>query len=220
MIPLDVSYSSLPVFLPTILKGMGFTSINSQGLTAPPYFLSFLITVATPWIADRTQQRGLMVIILSLIGGIGYVLLAATETVGVRYFGVWLAAAGIFPAIANILPWTLNNQGSDSRRGAGIALLNLVGQCGPLLGTNVFPEDEEPRYVKGFAICAAFCFFNALLAITLRFLLVSKNKALDREFGTKEEILERVRVERGHGKEEGQEVRGVENYGPMFRYVL
>lgn len=102
---MNVSYSSLPVFLPTILEEMGFGSINAQGLTAPPYFLSFLLTIATTFIADRTQQRGLMVFTLSCIGGIGYVLLATVESVGVRYFGVWLASAGIFPAIANVLPW-------------------------------------------------------------------------------------------------------------------
>ena len=30
-----------------------------------------------------------------MIGGIGYILLASCETVGVRYFGVFLAAAGV-----------------------------------------------------------------------------------------------------------------------------
>ena len=101
-LPLDAGWLTNPQ---TILDEMGFGSINAQGLTAPPYFLSFLLTIATTFIADRTQQRGIMVIILSCIGGIGYVLLATVESVGVRYFGVWLAAAGIFPAIANVLPW-------------------------------------------------------------------------------------------------------------------
>lgn len=41
----NVSFSSLPVFLPTILEEMGFTSINAQGLSAPPYFASFLVTI-------------------------------------------------------------------------------------------------------------------------------------------------------------------------------
>ena len=62
--------------------------------------------------------------VLTTVGGIGYILLATVETVGVRYFGVFLAASGIFPSewlspllgdenrltlspsgIANILPW-------------------------------------------------------------------------------------------------------------------
>lgn len=104
----NVSFSSLPVFLPTILNDMGFNEIDSQGLTAPPYFLSFLLTIFTTWVADRTQQRGFVVATLSFIGAIGYILLAACESVGVRYFAVWLAAGGVFPAISNILPWVLS----------------------------------------------------------------------------------------------------------------
>ena len=144
----NVGFSSLPVFLPTILKDMGFTAIDSQGLTAPPFFVSFLVTIFSTWVADKTQQRGLTIMVLATIGGIGYVLLATVKTVGVRYFGVFLAASGIFPGesmysgitlhsfndcskgIANILPWVTNNQGSDTRRGTGIMLLNLIGQCG------------------------------------------------------------------------------------------
>lgn len=83
------------VFLPTILKDMGFSSINAQGLTAPPFFLSFLVTIFSTYIADKYQQRGITIFILSVIGGVGYVLLASCELVGVRYFGVFLAAAGV-----------------------------------------------------------------------------------------------------------------------------
>lgn len=104
----NVSFSSLPVFLPTILEDMGFTAINAQGLTAPPYFASFLVTIATTWLADRLQQRGLVIALSSLVGAIGYVLLATCTSVGVRYFGVFLAAVGVFPSIANILPWVLS----------------------------------------------------------------------------------------------------------------
>lgn len=49
-----------------------------------------------------------MIAFLSFMGAIGYVLLAACFSVGVRYFGVFLAASGVFPSIANILPWVLS----------------------------------------------------------------------------------------------------------------
>ena len=104
----NVSYASLPVFLPTILKDMGFSSINAQGLSAPPYFVSFFFSLLTTWIADRFQQRGLMCFTVATIGGIGYIVLATVSSVGVRYFAVFLAAAGVFPTIANILPWVLS----------------------------------------------------------------------------------------------------------------
>lgn len=104
----NVSFSSLPVFLPTILNDMGFNAIDSQGLTAPPFFFSFLVTVLSTYVADRIQQRGYMLMFLSCVGGIGYILLATCKALGLRYFGVFLAAAGVFPCIANILPWVLS----------------------------------------------------------------------------------------------------------------
>lgn len=206
----NVSFSSLPVFLPTILTSMGFSSINAQGLTAPPYFLAFIICIATTWIADKTRQRGYTIIILSIIGGIGYVLLATVESVGVRYFGVFLAAAGVFPAIANILPWTINNQGSDSKRGSGIALLNIVGQCGPLLGTRVFPTADKPYYVKGMSICAAFMFLNAILALILRIWLAWENKQYEKKDA----------ATRAEGADPIESQHGTENEGYGFRNFL
>jgi len=195
---------------------MGFTAVNAQGLTAPPFFLSFLITIVSTWIADRTLQRGIVLTILTIIGGIGYVILATCKSVGARYFGVFMAAAGIFPAIGNILPWVLNNQGSDTRRGAGIMLLNLVGQCGPLLGTRLYPSSEGPFYIKGQSVCAAFMFFTTLLVIALRTLLAWENKKLDREFGTLEVQRQQKERVQGQAKEEAAD----ENYGATFRYVL
>ncbi|RFU26658.1 hypothetical protein B7463_g9683, partial [Scytalidium lignicola] len=208
----NVSFASLPVFLPTILDEMGFSAIQAQGLSAPPYFLSFLIVIASTYIADRTQQRGLTIIILSIVGAIGYIMLATTSRTGPRYTGVFLAAAGIFPCIGNILPWVLNNQGSDTKRGTGIAILNIVGQCGPLLGTHIYPGNQGPYYREGMWICAAFMLFNGFLALTLRTLLVWENKKLDAKYGAvgaTAELDEKV---------EGGGAAGVgdENDGPRF----
>lgn len=211
----NVSYSSLPVFLPTIIEAMGFTSVNAQGLSAPPYFVAFIVTISSAWYADRIQQRGLVIILLSLVGCLGYILLAACTSVGARYFGTFLAASGVFPAIANIIPWVLNNQGSDTRRGMGIVILNVLGQCGPLLGTRVFPAKQAPRYVEGQAICAAFMGFNAFLALSLRTLLAWENRKLDRKYGG---IGEQQQGEKGEQMVDANV--GEENSGPRFRFVL
>jgi dipeptide/tripeptide permease len=198
---------------------VGFTAVNAQGLTAPPFFLSFLLTIATTWIADRTQQRGIVIMILSAMGGVGYLMLAVAKSVGARYTGVFLAAAGIFPSIANILPWVLNNQGTDTRRGAGIVILNLIGQCGPLLGTRLYPTNEGPFYVKGQSVCAAFMFFTTLLAFGLRCLLWWENKKLDKQYGTLAEQKAQAETS-GRAEDAKGAGAGVENYGASYRYVL
>lgn len=211
----NVSFASLPVFLPTILEEMGFSSVNAQGLTAPPYFISFLVTCGSSILADRIQQRGFVVMTLAGIGGLGYVLLTACKSVAGRYIGVFLAASGVFPAIANILPWVLNNQGSDTRRATGIVLLNVVGQCGPILGTRIFPDSEAPRFIKGQAICTAFMFFTVFLAFGLRTLLKYENRKLDRLYAE-----ETARAGSVDEKAASQADIAQENYGPSFRYVL
>ena len=100
----------------------------------------------------------------------------------------------------------IDNQGSDSGRGAGLVLIGVVGQCGPILGTQLFPTKEAPRYIKGMSVCAAFMFFTTLLSICLRFLLVWRNRKLDETYG-KQAVNDKVAT-------------GVENFGPSFRYVL
>lgn len=92
----------------------------------------------------------------------------------------------------------------------GIVMLNVLGQCGPLLGTRVFPENEKPRYIKGQAICAAFMGFVTFLALCLRVLLAWENRRLDEKYGTK--------AEREAGG--GEKAISEENYGADFRYVL
>ena len=97
-------------------------------------------------------------------------------------------------------------------------IINLVGQCGPLLGTNIYPSSAGPYYVKGHSICAAFLFFTAFLALALRTLLAWENKKLDREFGTVEE--QKMRAAASETDKAGIQQNGLENYGPMYRYVL
>lgn len=159
-----------------------------------------------------------MIAILSAIGGVGYIVLATAKTVAGRYTAVFLAAAGVFPSISNILPWVLNNQGNDERRGAGIIILNLIGQCGPLLGTRMYPSSEGPYYVKGQAVCAAFMFFVTFLTIVLRTLLAWENRKLDKKYGTLAQQRQALHEAEGRGEKKGE--IAVENYGPLFRYVL
>ena len=104
----QVTFSSLPVILPTILNDMESTAINAQGLSAPPSFLAFLVCLITTWIADRTAHRCLVIIVTTLTGAIGYLLLATVESVAVRDFATYLASAGVFSTLANTIGMILS----------------------------------------------------------------------------------------------------------------
>ncbi|CAN6649302.1 high-affinity nicotinic acid transporter [Trichomonascus vanleenenianus] len=184
---INVSFSSLPVFLPAILKGMGFTSVNAQGLSAPPYVVTCILTAGLSYLSDKWLQRGLILSITAAVGAAGFLILALADNLGVRYFAVYLATAGVFPCVPILIAWVGNNQRSDSARGMGFVILQAVGQCGPLLGTRIFPSSDGPMYRKGMWISFGFLCLVSALGLVLRFYYVWLNKKLEEKFGADEE---------------------------------
>ena len=187
----NVAFSSLPVFLPTLIQEMGFSALASQALSAPPYLVAFLMVLVTAWLSDRLRSRSTFVIFHALLAALGYAMMAVAGSVHarpmVRYAGVYPAAAGFFSAITIIITWTINNQENDSGKGTGLAMLNYIGQLGPLLGVHLYPDRDQPYYTKGMAICAVSMGMVAGLAYALRRILWSKN--------TRVQEYEKVNVE-------------------------
>ena len=159
---------------------MHHSALASQALSAPPYLVAFLVVLGTAFLSDRSRNRSYYVIFHALLGGFGYLSIAIGGMLRAdskwRYAGVYPAAAGFFSAVTLILTWTINNQDSNSKRGTGVVMLNLLGQFGPLVGTRLYPDSDKPYYVKGMAVCSIFMFFVALLAWWLRRILIKENE--------------------------------------------
>lgn len=51
------------------------STTRAQLLTVPPYAAAAVCTVAVGFIADRTKQRGLCNIVMSLVGVVGFAML-------------------------------------------------------------------------------------------------------------------------------------------------
>ena len=109
-----------------------------------------------------------------------------------------------------MLSFRLDNQGSDTRRGGSLVLINVVGQCGPILGTYALfnKSSEAPQYVMGMSVCASFMLFTTALSLALRILVQLKNQQLDRKYG----------ADVNDKGEQG--ATAIENYGHSFRYVM
>ncbi|KAF2095607.1 MFS general substrate transporter [Rhizodiscina lignyota] len=174
----NVSFASLPLFIPTIISQMGsFTTIQSNGLSAPPYVLCFFMILLLTFLSDRFKVRGPFCATGGLLGGIGFIILATTSATAPRYVGVFLAV-NIFASVAILLAWVANINATESRKAGGYTILATIGQCGPLLGTNVFPASEEPYYRKGMWISAAFCLLVTVVSALLSLWLIYENKCM------------------------------------------
>lgn len=91
-------------------------------------------------------------------------------------------------------------------------LINLIGQCGPILGTRIYPIKQAPKYTEGMTICAVFMFFSAVLAFVLRTLLARENRKLDLKYGS---IVDELSSD-----QEADEVAVENSSSPKFRFML
>jgi len=177
----NVSFASLPLFLPTIISEIGaFSTIQSNGLSAPPYVLCFFVIILLCWLSDRFKMRGPFCALAATLAAIGFIINATTTAAAPRYFSTFLSVL-IFASVALLLSWTSNIHATESKRSGGYAILATMGQCGPLLGTQIFPTTEKPYYRKGLWISAAMCLTVATLSVVLSLWIRWENRQIDRE---------------------------------------
>jgi MFS family permease len=184
---------------------MGYSALSSQALAAPPYLFSFVTVLITASLSDRYRSRSPFIIAHALLSSLAYLLIAFTGhlharlstslQVIIKYICIYPAAAGFFSAITIIITWTLDNQPAKEGKGTGMVVLNIIGQCGPLLGTRLYPASDGPRYVKGMTICSIFMLVVAGLAFVLRLILQRENLRFSRKGSGQEEEIEMVEGE-------------------------
>ena len=75
----SVSFSSNSLFAPTIVAGLGYSGLDAQLFTVPPYAVGFVVTVAVSWIADRYEVRSLATFFSMLIAGTSYIVQGTVE---------------------------------------------------------------------------------------------------------------------------------------------
>jgi phosphatidylinositol 3,5-bisphosphate 5-phosphatase len=187
----NVSFASLPVFLPTIINDMDFSALTSQALSAPPYLVAFVGVLVVGHYSDGVaDSRGLFLIGAAATSSVSYLTIASagfltdrgilgrTPSIVVRYAAMYPAAFGLFSSVTLIITWTLNNQRSSTGKGTAMTILNLLGQCGPLVGVRLFPDSQGPEFVPGMLVCGSFMAGVALLAVGLRAYLRRLNQSI------------------------------------------
>ncbi|KAI0015747.1 MFS transporter [Xylariomycetidae sp. FL0641] len=166
-----VTQGSFTFFTPTIVTGLGYTSIEAQLLTVPPWVVGFAVALLLSYSADRFNARGFHISIISLIGGLGWLtagLLPTTSYIQ-RYGCLCMAAAGAFPAAAPMTNWVTCNNVSLLTIPLAIALHNSCAGIGQIIAQWIWrAEEAEKGYPTGNFTCAACNFLVTIVAFGLR----------------------------------------------------
>ena len=191
---------TLSLFLPTIIKELGFTAAEAQLLTVPPYALATILTLSVAVASEKLKLRAPFIMGSSSVAAIGYIILLSCTKPGVAYFGTILAAAGIYPAVAIVLSWPANNVSGQTKRATANAMQISIGNLGAVLGTQLYRSTDGPRFFLGHGFAFGYLCANVLVVGTLWAILRMENAKRDR--GERDSRLVGVKEEDWLGDED------------------
>ncbi|KAF9885244.1 hypothetical protein FE257_000604 [Aspergillus nanangensis] len=165
-------------FLPIILRnGMGFSSTQSQLLSAPPYVLAAIMTYISGWIGDRYKIRGPLIAIHQLLTAVGMLVTAYGQSNAARYFGAFLGIGFLQFCVPGVLTFQANNITSHSKRAVASAVCILGGGVGGVIAGVAFKSAESPKYTTGIFTTIGISILSIVLILIMDLYFWRCNKA-------------------------------------------
>ncbi|RSL53522.1 hypothetical protein CEP51_014878 [Fusarium floridanum] len=169
-------------FLPTLLKGLDYTSLQANYLSIPVYVLASIFVGITTFVSDRLNRRAICLIHSPLLVITGYAIAVGTGHKGVGFFAMFLVGAGVYSFNTVLVTWVSNNIQPDYKRSVAISMLISIGNASGLAASQIYPISDAPRYIMGNAISlggeviALFCI--GLLYALLKYRMRQKERML------------------------------------------
>ncbi|KAJ5372989.1 Major facilitator superfamily domain general substrate transporter [Penicillium concentricum] len=172
----DGSLYAFSLFVPTIISELVscYSSIRAQLLSVPPYAAAAVLTVTVGFVADRTRQRGLCNMAVSVLGMVGFSMLLGCQSAGARYAGTFLGAMGIYPAIANTISWTSNNTEGVYKRGVSLGFIIGWGNLNGIVSSNIYRAEDKPRYYPGHGVVLGYLVLFQFGGSVLQYILLRR----------------------------------------------
>ncbi|KAL4755774.1 uncharacterized protein BDW70DRAFT_165136 [Aspergillus foveolatus] len=188
-------------FFLTVVKTLGYNTVETLLLTVTPYMLELL--VPRHWAHDGCHCRIRRC--------------RCFPHTGARYFAMVLMVAGGHGSNAVVLAWTQKTMLRPGiKRASAVAFVNAFGNLAQIFSSYFYPDSSAPRYVIAMAANSAFSLMVIILALCMRIILLRANRRLERgETKVTEEMRGQSQMEIAGVSEEERVARR-----EGFRYCL
>ncbi|KIX08698.1 uncharacterized protein Z518_03355 [Rhinocladiella mackenziei CBS 650.93] len=171
----------LAFFVPTILTSMGYTGLQANLHSAPPYAVAAGVLWVGSYIADKTKRRLPLIIVQTCLAILGLALMSQNEiSAKARYAGICFAIAGAQANNSAILIFGQNNIVGSSKSSVATVLNIAGGTIGGLLGSTIYLQREAPDYITGLSVTMALAACLVLSCAAVWPVLAKYNSAADR----------------------------------------
>ncbi|CAK7221007.1 hypothetical protein SBRCBS47491_004380 [Sporothrix bragantina] len=152
----DISLFSMSTFMPSIIKGMGYTSVHAQLLTVPVYVWSAIAFFIIAFLSDRHGMRSPYLVGASFAVLIGNIMMIATDNIAARYVALFFLAVGMYSTSGLDITWLNGNFAGHYKRSTAVGFVLSVGNTSGVLTGQIFTSQSAPRYLKGIKITLGF----------------------------------------------------------------
>jgi MFS family permease len=149
------TWSSLTTYTPTIIVALGFSRIEANALASVGGFLALGIVFFFGWLSDKTNKRGLAVIIAHICYLIVLIITRSVHPSVGKWsrWGLWTTvnafAIGYHPVHNS---WVQLNCQEAGERSISIAMWVMSAISGLMVGTQYYRGDDVPFYSNGLRI--------------------------------------------------------------------
>jgi len=202
--------------VPSVIKGLGYTSANAQLLTIPIYVFAAILTIIFAWASDLTRKRSPYIIAgysIAVCGFIAQLAIPKPRYPGITYGFLFPVAGGLYCPFTCLVSWIGNSLAPSSKRAVGMALLISVGNMGGIMGSNIYLAREAPKYQTGFSASLAMCCLAILMTLVLRWAYARENRKRD-------ELIAEHGEEAIRARYSDEELLLLGDKSPFYRYTL
>ncbi|KAI0890590.1 MFS general substrate transporter [Annulohypoxylon maeteangense] len=151
-----VTSYSLSYFTPTIIQTLGYSTIQTQLHSVPPFAAAFGLAVVLAYLSDKARIRSPFIFLglALLITGLSILITThGSAHFSAEYAGVCLTAMGSFGIGGMIICWYVMNLRGHVERSIGTAWMIGFGNCGGIVATFLFVKKDAPYYHTGYTVC-------------------------------------------------------------------
>lgn len=183
---LGVPLQSVSLFLPQIVQRLGYNKVKTNLYTVAPNIVGACVLLILAFTSDFTRLRFPFISLgfaLTFIGFIIYATIDVEHSLHVAYFACFMMTWGTSAPSVLLSTWYNNNIAHEGRRvtltSIGVPLANLMG----VVSSNIFREQDKPKYIPALATTAAFGATGCLCALLLGTFMVIDNARRNKKQG-------------------------------------
>ncbi|SCZ93505.1 BZ3500_MvSof-1268-A1-R1_Chr6-3g08705 [Microbotryum saponariae] len=208
---------SVGLFAPTLINSFGkWTRTEVQLLTVPMYVFACAYVLITSVYADRYRTRFPFLLAAQVLCLIGFTInIIPTAPVGVKFFGLFLCAAGAYGGVPSMISWLSTNLSGTTKRAVGTGLTLGIASLGGIISSNVYRTVDAPEYLLGHGVLIATSVMGIIASCVYAFLLKRSNAAKDRWHAEQNALPEHQRK-----VFTVQELRDMGDRAPEFYYTI